>query len=131
MTNTAYRLPDWLNGHEVEIVGDEFLAGVAFPEVIVQVKDHGAHERIRLAKRLLVEIKPPSIDDPVAWPLEIVNEHQWTVRLKPSQLEYGAATVELWTPEGNPARGVILSAAELRDLARAAWQRANAIEATS
>lgn len=77
----------------------------------------------------LEEVKPPSIDDPVDWPLELVNRQGWTVRLRESSRpDLGPFSIDVENPEGGPATGCVLSASGYRAIARAAWKAANAIE---
>lgn len=126
MTAPTYRLPDWLGGHEVKVVA-RHEHGIAFPEVTVQFNADGATKHIRLIRLDLVEVRPPSIDDPVPLPLKIramaggLNVDVVLCATYPdgAQLKIDDSDDAIYanlTPDG------------LRRLARAAWQRANAVE---
>lgn len=132
MPETSYRLPEWLGGHAVRVVQHD-LAGFSQPHVLVAIQG-GDYDGLPLAlpSEQLVEVKPPSIDDPVDLPLRIAassgDRPEREVWLK----RRGDETVLDITGDGILIHGrATLDPEGLRLLARAAWQRAAALEAAS
>ncbi len=78
---------------------------------------------IHLDPDWLVEVRPPSIDDPVDWPFEASDGRGRFMRLYDMGGEYTTARVGYLTSEW----GFDLDADELLRLAQAAWQRYQAI----
>ena len=124
MAYVRYRLPDWLGGHEVEVIVPDLASPAHW--VLVEAPDG----QLSLPREQLVEVRPPSIDDPVAWPVEIEDHDGDLLIVSPA---YGdpqscAAAVAI-RPDDEGNAIVHLTAAEARLVARALWQRADAIEA--
>ncbi len=116
---STWRLPDDMGGATVEVIDWSDRGGLI---------RHPVYGEMTVEHAVLVEVRPPSIDDPVEWPLEMTNEGCWVIRLREPTIDKDrAACIELKTPEGEPASGVLLSADELLHLAQAAWRRYQAV----
>jgi len=127
---TTYRLPDWLGGHEVGVIISRSADGMALLELDMP---DGDDHRIWVMQADLIEVKPPSIDDPVELPLflEDVESHQMPDRgllVSTGRVPGSESVIEL-TAKGTPVTGnttvsisIDLTAEQSRDLARAAWK---------
>ncbi|HEY9522080.1 MAG TPA: hypothetical protein VIR33_02480 [Thermopolyspora sp.] len=120
---TTYRLPDWLGGCEVLDVAIPDDGNTLYAEVVVQVPDRDtpAAMRMTLPRAALVEVRPPSIDDPVNLPLALVGA-------QPSSGAELALLVERADTEPYAAflniagvGSIWLTAGKSRDAARALW----------
>lgn len=128
MTRAKYRLPAALGGGE--FVGQY----LGYDQGTWRYEGHldGFGTTYLGVAHELEEIKPPSIDDPVDLPLRIAassgDRPEREVWLK----RHGDETVLDITGDGILIHGrATLDPEGLRLLARAAWQRANVLEATS
>lgn len=114
---TKYRLPDWLGGHEAR-VQTRFNDGT----VQVWVEDH-ASTLLTLPLRELVEVKPPSIDDPVELPLRVVDPFEDGLEIFGYEENADAAAyVQRFGRNGLVGSPVDLTAEQCRDAARALWK---------
>jgi hypothetical protein len=106
---TQFRLPDWLGGHDVAEVLRENGDGV-----YVRL---ARGERLALKRDLLVEIRPPSIDDPVDLPLILEETHdEYELKIWTATRSDQAAEIRV----ASRSRG--LTAEQCRDAARALWK---------
>ena len=119
--STAYRLPDWLGGHDVEVyaISENGLAAT------IGIVGHESPDfpTARVPREWLVEVRPPSIDDPVELPAicDALTLDAWEPTSKiVARISIVGVSTTVW--QG-------LEVSDLRRLARAAWQRANAVEA--
>lgn len=118
---TAYRLPDDLGGQAVTVESESH-NGTG------NVKVRTAGGRVLALQRAdLVEVRPPSIDDPVTLPLAIHTAHGVVVWLQ--GLDSDDETTLTVGPMLSRSYTATLPSGALRELARAAWQRANEVEA--
>ena len=126
---TTYRLPDWLGGHEVEI----YAIGQDGDTATLGILGHPHDKTVRVPREWLVEVPPPSIDDPVGLPLflEDVESDRMPDRgllVSTGRVPGSKSVIEL-TAKGTPVTGnatvsisIDLTAEQSRDLARAAWR---------
>jgi len=120
----AYRLPDWLGAHPVQVIGEE--AGSA--RITIDSPDSAGD--CWLPKRWLVEVRPPSIDDPVEWPLKLTDTAGDSLILYGADHTGPIVSARVQRQDGSAEPGVILSADRLLKLAQGAWQKYRAATST-
>lgn len=122
----TYRLPDWLGGHPCRILdfppGPDGSVWVQIEEEISPTHHHYAP--VGLLRSDLIEVRPPSIDDPEPLPLHVETSNGHWFHLGDITDDVTTARIGYRTNDW----GIDLVPADLRRIARAAWQRANAIE---
>lgn len=122
---STFRLPDWLGGHEVHIDRE-----LEHGKVSVWVRDHES-TLLTIGRDRLVEVRPPSIGDPVALPLRLDALASDTEQLTSVEVEQSDHADYCAYLRIIGVGGAWIGAREAGDAARALWKlrlRANAVE---